>query len=170
MVFKDNPTACRIQTVVNKASGMALKETSAPRQSRSVTSKSATTSTVPMRSELRSFSMALSMKLAGRSSAGWYSTPCLASAGASASSRSSSARVTSSVFAPNCVEVSMRIPGLPAISASPKRGAAPSRTSATSRRRTGNPARELTTALPRASSVAPGASARITMRCVGVSR
>jgi len=70
MVFKDNPTACRIQTVVNKASGMALKETSAPRQSRRVKSSSATTSTVPIRSELRSFSIALSMKLAGRSSAG----------------------------------------------------------------------------------------------------
>ena len=164
MVFKDNPTASRIQTVVNKASGMALKETSAPRQSRSVTSNSVTTSTVPIRSELRSFSIALSMKLAGRSSAGWYSTPCLARAGASASSRSSSARVTSSVFAPNCVEVSMRIPGLPAISASPKRGSAPSRTRATSSRRTGKPACVPTTAVPRASSVAPGAWVRITIR------
>ena len=57
--------------VVSKASGMAEKEISAPRQSRSVIKSSATTSTAPIAKEFRSFSMALSMKLAGRSSAGW---------------------------------------------------------------------------------------------------
>jgi hypothetical protein len=42
------PKASRIQTVVSSASGIALKDTSAPRQSRSVTSNSATTSTAPI--------------------------------------------------------------------------------------------------------------------------
>src|SRR5258707_231297 len=106
-----NPAASRIHTVVSRASGIALKDTNAPRQSRKVINKSATTSTAPIAREFRSFSIALSMKLAGRSSAGWYCTPCLASAGASASSLSSSARVTSRVLAPNWVEVSMRMPG-----------------------------------------------------------
>ena len=111
IVLRLRPNASRIQTVVSSASGIELNDTSAPRQSRSVTSSSATTSTAPISSELRSFSIALSMKLAGRSSAGWYSTPCFFSDGASASRRASSARVTSSVFAPNCVEVSTRMPG-----------------------------------------------------------
>ena len=170
IVLSDSPKASRIHTVVSKASGIALNETSAPRQSRNMINRSATTSTAPMSSELRSFSIALSMKLAGRSSAGWYSTPCLASAGAIASSLSSRARVTSRVLAPNCVEVSMRMPGFPAIKASPKRGSAPSRTVARSPRRTGKPLRVPTTAAPSASIVAPGACAWITIRCVGVSR
>ncbi len=164
MVLRLNPKVSRIHTAVSKASGIALKETNAPRQSRKVISRSATTSTAPMASELRSFSMALSMKLAGRSSAGWYCTPCLASAGASASSLCSSARVTSRVLAPNWVDVSMRMPGLPPIKASPKRGSAPSRNVAMSPRRTGRPPRVPTTACASASSLTPGACAWMTMR------
>ena len=171
MVLSDSPNAWRIHTVVKSASGMALKETSAPRQSRSMISSSATTSTAPMASELRSFSIALSMKLAGRSSAGWYSTPSLASAGAIASSRSSSARVTSSVFAPNCVEVSIRMPGLLADQRIAEARLRSLR--APSPRRRGVPGnRHACRGPPRdsASSVAAGACARITMRCVGVSK
>ena len=70
IVLSDSPKASNIHTVVSKASGMALNETSAPRQSRNTIKRRATTSTAPMNSELRSFSIALSMKLAGRSSAG----------------------------------------------------------------------------------------------------
>ncbi len=70
IVFRLKPHASRIQTVVNSVSGIALKDTNAPRQSRSATNRSVTTSTAPMANELRSFSMALSMKLAGRSRAG----------------------------------------------------------------------------------------------------
>jgi hypothetical protein len=55
---------------VSNASGIALKETNAPRQSRKVSNSSATTSMVPMAKEFRSFSTAASMKLAGRSNAG----------------------------------------------------------------------------------------------------
>jgi hypothetical protein len=104
---------------------MAPNEIRAPRQSRSVTSSSTTTSSAPINSELRSLAMALSMKLAGRSSAGWYWMPRCASCGARVCSRCSSSRVTSSVLAPYWVEVSTSIPGWPPMFASPKRGAAP---------------------------------------------
>ena len=70
MVFKLKPIACSIHTAVSSASGMALNDTSAPRQSRSVINSSATTSIAPMASDNCSFSIALSMKLAGRSKAG----------------------------------------------------------------------------------------------------
>ena len=71
MVFSDSPPRLRIHTVASSDTGMALKEMSAPRQSRSVTSSSTITRAAPISSELRSLAMALSMKLAGRSSAGW---------------------------------------------------------------------------------------------------
>ena len=70
MVLRLKPNASSIHTVVSNASGIALKETSAPRQSRRVSSSKATTSTAPMANEFRSFSIALSIKLAGRSRAG----------------------------------------------------------------------------------------------------
>ena len=87
MVLRPSPKASRIQTVVSSVSGIALKETSAPRQSRNVTQQQRNDQHRADGSELRSFSIALSMKLAGRSSAGWYIDSLLASAGASASSR-----------------------------------------------------------------------------------
>ena len=170
IVFSDRPQALRIHTVASSETGMALKEMKAPRQSRSVTSNSTTTSTAPIRSELRSLAMALSMKLAGRSSAGWYCTSCCASAGARTSSRCSRSRVTSRVLAPNCVEVSTRIPGRPPMMASPKRGPAPSRICATSSRRTGTPPRVVTSVCPSAATDAAGACACSTMRWLGVSR
>ncbi len=55
MVLRLRPKASRIHTVVSNASGMALKETNAPRQSRSVTSSSATTSTAPMAKRIAQF-------------------------------------------------------------------------------------------------------------------
>ncbi len=71
MVLSDSPPSPRIQIVASSETGIAPKDMSAPRQSRSVSSNSTTTSAAPTRSELRSLAMALSMKLAGRSSAGW---------------------------------------------------------------------------------------------------
>src|SRR5256884_968860 len=65
------PPSPRIQIVASSETGIAPKDMSAPRQSRSVSSNTTTTSAAPTRSELRSLAMALSMKLAGRSSAGW---------------------------------------------------------------------------------------------------
>ena len=55
--------------VASSDTGIELNDTNAPRQSRNVTSSSTTTSTAPISSELRSFAIALSMKLAGLSSA-----------------------------------------------------------------------------------------------------
>src|SRR6266436_972221 len=79
IVLSEMPRLMRTHTVASSDTGIELNEISAPRQSRSVTSSSATTSAAPTRSELRSFAIALSMKLAGLRSAGWYCTPCAAS-------------------------------------------------------------------------------------------
>ena len=71
IVFSDSPSISRIQTVASSDSGIDENEISAPRQSRKVASSKITTSTAPMSSEARSRVSARSMKLAGRSSAGW---------------------------------------------------------------------------------------------------
>ena len=91
MVLSEMPRLMSTHTVASSDTGIELNEISAPRQSRNVTSSSPTTSTAPTSSELRSFAIALSMKLAGLRSAAWYCTPCAASAGASAARRFSSA-------------------------------------------------------------------------------
>ncbi len=71
MVFSDSPKKPRIHTAASSDSGMEENEISAPRQSRNAASSSITTSTAPIRSDARRPISALSMKLAGRSSAGW---------------------------------------------------------------------------------------------------
>ncbi len=86
MVLRLNPQAPRIQTVVSRASGIALKETNAPRQSRSVISNSATTSTAPIGQRIAQL-LDRAFDEAGRpQQRRMVLHPCLASAGASASS------------------------------------------------------------------------------------
>ena len=156
--------------VASSDTGIELNDTNAPRQSRNVSSSSTTTSTAPISSELRNFAIALSMKLAGRSSAGWYCTPRSASSGASV--------VEPLLQLARDVE---RVGAVLGRGLDQDAGATTDDGIAKARRRivagrwrcrrcAAAPFGVATTACASASAEAPGACACSTMRCVAVSR
>ena len=98
------------------------------------------------------------MKLAGRWRPGWYWIPCASKTDAISSSASSSAPVTSMVFAPYWLDIVRSTPGRPWISASPTFGADPSTTCATSLSRTIGPFWPATTTSPSCAAVRMGVS------------
>jgi len=110
-------------------------------------------STAPIRTSLRTPFKAFSMKFAGRCSPAYSVTPRAASAGLKEAIAASTARVTSSVFAPYWLDSPSMTPGFPMMSVSPNFGAAPPVTEAKSRSRSGVPLCAGITASPRASGV-----------------
>ncbi len=109
------------------------------------------------------------MNVAGRCSAGYTVTPSAASRGVMSASAASSARVTSSVFAPNWLDSVSSTPSRPMIVASPARTAAPRVTVAKSPSFSGTPLRTVTTAAASAAVSGSGTGDSISTRCAAVS-
>ena len=123
--------------VASKDKGMDTKAVNATRRSRVSVTMTRVISTAPSARSPRTPASAVSMKFAGRWSAGNSVTPWASSPGFNSASATSTAFVAVKVLVPNWLVSAISTPGWPMIRASPNFGAGASTTSATADSGTG---------------------------------
>ncbi len=100
IVFKLTPSFTSTMTADSSERGIAASETAAARRLRSIVTRTAITSALPIASVLRKFPSERSTKFAGRCSAGWRVTRSRAKTSRRSARAASTRRVTSTVLAP----------------------------------------------------------------------